>query len=75
MLISAPFCLTSKEKILNPMNPLAAPLLGESRSVEIHASQANVPILVVYGKQTPPKSRAEMEALAELPNVEINRLV
>jgi len=28
-----------QRKIMNPMNPLAAPLLGESRSVEIQASE------------------------------------
>jgi pimeloyl-ACP methyl ester carboxylesterase len=38
------------------------------------ARRANVPILVIYGAGTPPKSQAEMEALAELPNVRIKRL-
>jgi len=38
------------------------------------ARQANVPILVVYGAQTPPKSRAEIEFLTQLPGVEINLL-
>ncbi|OKO92417.1 hypothetical protein AC629_00550 [Bradyrhizobium sp. NAS80.1] len=38
------------------------------------ARHANVPILVVYGNETPPKSRAEMEALADLPNVRSERL-
>ncbi len=38
------------------------------------ARRANVPILVVYGDQTPPKSRAEMDALAGLPGVETVRL-
>ncbi|MGF6873533.1 alpha/beta fold hydrolase [Paraburkholderia sp. MM5477-R1] len=38
------------------------------------ARRANVPILVVYGDQTPPKSRGEMEALAALPDVEAARL-
>ena len=33
------------------------------------ARQVNDPIIVVYGGETPPKSRAEMEALAGLPNV------
>lgn len=28
-----------------------------------------VPVMVVIGEQTPPKSRAEMDALAELPGV------
>ena len=31
--------------------------------------RAAVPILLVYGAETPPRSRAEMEALAALPNV------
>lgn len=35
---------------------------------------ANVPILVVYGDETPPKSRAEIEALAELSCVSAERL-
>ncbi|MGF1604368.1 MAG: alpha/beta fold hydrolase [Thermosynechococcaceae cyanobacterium] len=34
----------------------------------------SVPVMVVIGEQAPPKSRAEMEALAELPAVQINRL-
>jgi pimeloyl-ACP methyl ester carboxylesterase len=38
------------------------------------AHRANVPILVVYGEETPPRSRAEMEAMAALPNVRIERL-
>jgi len=33
------------------------------------ARQLNDPIIVVYGVETPPRSRAEMEALAGLPNV------
>jgi pimeloyl-ACP methyl ester carboxylesterase len=33
------------------------------------AQQVNDPIMVVYGAETPPKSRAEMEALVGLPNV------
>jgi pimeloyl-ACP methyl ester carboxylesterase len=33
------------------------------------ARQVNDPIIVVYGSETPPKSRAEMDALAGLPNV------
>jgi len=33
------------------------------------ARRLNDPITVVYGAETPPKSRAEMEALAGLPNV------
>ncbi len=38
------------------------------------ARSANVPILVLYGDQTPRKSRAEIEALAEAPGVLIQRL-
>ena len=34
------------------------------------AGKANVPILVVYGAETPPKSRAEMEALGQLSGVQ-----
>jgi pimeloyl-ACP methyl ester carboxylesterase len=42
----------------------------ESRAAFLDlAKAANVPILVVYGAETPPKSRAEIEALADLPNV------
>jgi pimeloyl-ACP methyl ester carboxylesterase len=37
------------------------------------ARRANVPILVVYGDETPPKSRAEMEALADLPGIRVVR--
>ena len=33
------------------------------------AQQVNDLIIVVYGAQTPPRSRAEIEALAGLPNV------
>jgi pimeloyl-ACP methyl ester carboxylesterase len=33
------------------------------------ARQVNDPIMVVYGAETPPRSRAEIEALAGLPNV------
>src|SRR5260221_3541732 len=44
----------------------------ESRAAFLDLGRrANVPILVVYGDQTPPKSRAEMAALTELPNVGI----
>ena len=32
------------------------------------AQQVNDPIMVVYGAETPPRSRAEMETLAGLPN-------
>ena len=33
------------------------------------AQQVNDPIIVVYGAETPPRSRSEIEALAGLPNV------
>jgi hypothetical protein len=35
----------------------------------IAAQQVNDPIMVVYGAETPARSRTEMEALADLPNV------
>jgi pimeloyl-ACP methyl ester carboxylesterase len=38
------------------------------------ARRAMVPILVVYGDRTPPRSRAEIQELAELPNVRMERL-
>src|SRR5215813_6057940 len=38
------------------------------------ARPAAVPILVIYGAETPPRSRAEMEALAALPGVRSVRL-
>jgi pimeloyl-ACP methyl ester carboxylesterase len=38
------------------------------------ARRTNKPTLVVYGDETPPRSRAEMEALAALPNVRLERL-
>jgi pimeloyl-ACP methyl ester carboxylesterase len=38
------------------------------------ARRAAAPILVVYGAETPPKSRAEMEALAALPGIRSIRL-
>lgn len=47
----------------------------ESRAAFLDlARRSNVPILVIYGDETPPKSRAEMEALAELPKVQVKRL-
>jgi pimeloyl-ACP methyl ester carboxylesterase len=33
-----------------------------------------IPVMVVIGEQAPPKSKAEMEVLAELPGVQIKRL-
>ena len=38
------------------------------------ASRAGAPILLVYGDETPSRSRAEMEALAALPDVQTARL-
>jgi pimeloyl-ACP methyl ester carboxylesterase len=38
------------------------------------ARTARLPMLVVYGAQTPPRSRAEMEALAALPGMQVARL-
>lgn len=38
------------------------------------ARSARLPMLVVYGAQTPPRSRAEMEALAALPGMRAARL-
>jgi pimeloyl-ACP methyl ester carboxylesterase len=38
------------------------------------ARRVKVPILVVYGDETPAKSKAEMEALAALPNVRVEHL-
>jgi pimeloyl-ACP methyl ester carboxylesterase len=34
----------------------------------------SVPVMVVIGEQSPPKSKAEMEALTELPSVQVVRL-
>jgi pimeloyl-ACP methyl ester carboxylesterase len=38
------------------------------------ARQADKPTLVIYGDETPTRSRIEIEALAELPNVRLERL-
>ena len=38
------------------------------------ARRASAPILVVYGAETPPKSRADMEALAAVPGIRTARL-
>lgn len=38
------------------------------------AGSVTVPILMIYGEEAPPKSRAEMEALAALPGIETARL-
>ena len=34
------------------------------------ARRLEIPVLVIYGEQTPRRSRAEMDTLAALPNVE-----
>ena len=38
------------------------------------ARRADLPMLVIYGDQTPPRSRAEMEALAAVPGAELKLL-
>jgi pimeloyl-ACP methyl ester carboxylesterase len=38
------------------------------------AERAAIPILVIYGAETPARSRAEIEAMAALPGVEVVRL-
>ena len=38
------------------------------------ARRANVPTLVVYGAQTPSRSRAEIEAMGPIPNIELQLL-
>jgi len=44
----------------------------ESRAAFLDlARRADLPMLVIYGDQTPPRSRAEMEALAEVPGAEL----
>ena len=46
-----------------------------SREAFLHvARRVSAPILLVYGAETPPKSRAEMEALAAVPGVRTVRL-
>jgi pimeloyl-ACP methyl ester carboxylesterase len=49
------------------------PLHSRDEFIEL-ARRAAVPILLVYGAETPPRSRAEMEALAALANVNSVRL-
>ena len=39
------------------------------------ARRANVPTLVVYGAQTPSRSRAEIEAMGPIPNIELQLLL
>ena len=47
----------------------------ESRAAFLDlARRANLPTLVIYGNQTPPRSRAEIEALAEVPGIELKLL-
>lgn len=47
----------------------------DSRSAFLDlARRAHLPILVVYGEETPAKSRAEMEALTDLPTVRAARI-
>jgi pimeloyl-ACP methyl ester carboxylesterase len=49
------------------------PLASRDAFLEL-ARRASAPILVVYGAATPPKSRAEMEALAAVPGIRTARL-
>src|SRR5215475_14887828 len=52
---------------------LLDPLRSRDEFLDL-ARRAAVPILLVYGAETPPRSRAEMEALAALPTVSSVRL-
>jgi pimeloyl-ACP methyl ester carboxylesterase len=57
-------CYSSVRFVAGELDPML------SREAFLSAArQVNDPILVVYGAETPPRSRAEMEALAGLPNV------
>jgi pimeloyl-ACP methyl ester carboxylesterase len=49
------------------------PLASREAFLDV-ARRAGAPILLVYGADTPPKSRAEMEALAAIPGVRTARL-
>ena len=49
------------------------PLRSRDELIDL-ARRTAVPILLAYGAETPPRSRAEMEALAALPNVTSVRL-
>ncbi len=49
------------------------PLASREAFLDV-ARRAGAPILLVYGADTPPKSRAEMEALAAVPGVRTTRL-
>ena len=52
----------------------ALDLLASREAFVALARAAAVPILVVYGDESPMRSRAEMEALADLPNVRLAKL-
>src|SRR5262245_21148176 len=49
------------------------PLPSREAFLEV-ARRASAPMLLIYGAETPPKSRAEMEALAAVPGVRTVRL-
>jgi pimeloyl-ACP methyl ester carboxylesterase len=49
------------------------PLASRAAFLDL-ARRAAAPILLLYGAQTPPKSRAEMEALAAVPGIRTARL-
>jgi pimeloyl-ACP methyl ester carboxylesterase len=49
------------------------PLVSREEFLKV-ARGAGIPMLIVYGAETPPRSRAEMEALAALPAVHSVRL-
>jgi pimeloyl-ACP methyl ester carboxylesterase len=44
------------------------PIATQSEFLDL-ARRTKIPMLVVYGMQTPPRSRAEMEALASIPGI------
>ena len=48
-------------------------ILDRASFIEL-ARTAGVPILLLYGEETPPKSRAEMDALSGVPGIETIRL-
>ncbi len=49
------------------------PLATREEFIDV-ARTARLPMLIVYGAETPPRSRAEMEALATLPGMRVARL-
>src|SRR6266487_6221986 len=49
------------------------PLAGRDAFLDL-ARRASAPMLLIYGAETPPKSRAEMEALAAVPGIRTTRL-